>query len=28
MFTDTHCHLNMLDLTPYDGSIDEALAQA
>lgn len=28
MFTDTHCHLTMLDLTPYNGSLDEALAQA
>ncbi|MFW2161618.1 TatD family hydrolase [Acinetobacter beijerinckii] len=28
MFVDTHCHLTMLDLTPYDGSLDQALAQA
>ncbi len=28
MFVDTHCHLTMLDLTPYDGSLDLALAQA
>ncbi|WP_299153180.1 TatD family hydrolase [uncultured Acinetobacter sp.] len=28
MFVDTHCHLTMLDLTPYDGDLDQALAQA
>lgn len=28
MFIDTHCHLTMLDLTPYDGNLDLALAQA
>lgn len=28
MFVDTHCHLTMLDLTPYDGNLDMALAQA
>lgn len=28
MFVDTHCHLTMLDLTPYDGDLDLALAQA
>jgi len=28
VFVDTHCHLTMLDLTPYDGSLDQALAQA
>lgn len=28
MFVDTHCHLTMLDLSPYDGSLDKALAQA
>ncbi len=28
MFVDTHCHLTMLDLTPYDGQLDLALAQA
>ncbi|MEB3752831.1 TatD family hydrolase [Acinetobacter sp. MD2(2019)] len=28
MFTDTHCHLTMLDLTPYEGSLDKALQQA
>ncbi|WOE32061.1 MULTISPECIES: TatD family hydrolase [unclassified Acinetobacter] len=28
MFVDTHCHLTMLDLTPYHGSLDLALAQA
>lgn len=28
MFTDTHCHLTMLDLTPYDGNLDLALQQA
>lgn len=28
MFVDTHCHLTMLDLTPYDGNLDLALAQA
>lgn len=28
MFVDTHCHLTLLDLTPYDGDLDLALAQA
>lgn len=28
MFTDTHCHLTMLDLTPYNGSLDAALDAA
>lgn len=28
MFVDTHCHLTMLDLTPYDGDLDLALQQA
>lgn len=28
MFVDTHCHLTMLDLTPYDGNLNLALAQA
>ena len=28
MFVDTHCHLTMLDLTPYNGDLDQALAQA
>lgn len=28
MFVDTHCHLTMLDLTPYDGNLDLALTQA
>lgn len=28
MFVDTHCHLTMLDLTPYEGSLDLALQQA
>lgn len=28
MFTDTHCHLTMLDLAPYGGDMDLALAQA
>ena len=28
MFVDTHCHLTMLDLTPYDGDLDVALQQA
>lgn len=28
MFTDTHCHLTMLDLAPYGGDLDLALAQA
>ncbi|MDA3579331.1 TatD family hydrolase [Acinetobacter ursingii] len=28
MFVDTHCHLTMLDLTAYDGDLDQALAQA
>ena len=28
MFVDTHCHLTMLDLTPYDDQLDLALAQA
>lgn len=28
MFVDTHCHLTMLDLTPYNGDLDLALAAA
>lgn len=28
MFVDTHCHLTMLDLSPYDGNLDAALQQA
>ena len=28
MFVDTHCHLTMLDLSPYEGSLDLALAAA
>ncbi|MBP8100073.1 MAG: TatD family hydrolase, partial [Acinetobacter sp.] len=28
MFTDTHCHLTLLDLSPYGGNLDLALAQA
>lgn len=28
MFVDTHCHLTLLDLTPYQGDLDAALAQA
>ncbi|RKG33048.1 TatD family hydrolase [Acinetobacter tianfuensis] len=28
MFVDTHCHLIMLDLAPYNGDLDLALAQA
>ena len=28
MFVDTHCHLTLLDLTPYHGDQDQALAQA
>ncbi len=28
MFVDTHCHLTMLDLSPYQGDLDAALAQA
>ena len=28
MFVDTHCHLTMLDLEPYQGDLDQALAQA
>ena len=28
MFVDTHCHLTLLDLTPYHGDLDQALAQA
>ncbi len=28
MFTDSHCHLNRLDLTPYGGSLDRALDAA
>ena len=28
MFVDTHCHLTMLDLIPYDGDLDLALQQA
>ena len=26
MFTDTHCHLNRLDLTKYDGQLSGAIA--
>ena len=28
MYTDSHCHLNRLDLTPYDGSLNNALQAA
>ncbi|EZQ12136.1 MULTISPECIES: TatD family hydrolase [unclassified Acinetobacter] len=28
MFVDTHCHLNMLNLEPYEGNIDLAIQQA
>lgn len=28
MFVDSHCHLTMLDLSPYQGDLDQALAQA
>ena len=28
MFVDTHCHLTMLDLSLYNGDLDQALAQA
>ncbi|MFT4020708.1 MAG: TatD family hydrolase [Acinetobacter sp.] len=28
MYTDTHCHLTMLDLTPYNGQLSMALQQA
>ncbi|WP_180054571.1 MULTISPECIES: TatD family hydrolase [unclassified Acinetobacter] len=28
MFVDTHCHLTMLDLSPYEGNLDLALDQA
>lgn len=28
MFTDSHCHLNLLDLTPYNGQLDDALNEA
>lgn len=28
MFVDTHCHLTLLDLTPYHGDLDAALAEA
>ena len=28
MFVDTQCHLTLLDLTPYHGDLDQALAQA
>lgn len=28
MFVDTHCHLTMLDLSPYQGDLDQALEQA
>ena len=28
MFVDTHCHLTLLDLTPYQGDLDAALAEA
>ena len=28
MFIDTHCHLTLLDLAPYGGDLDQALAQA
>lgn len=27
-FIDTHCHLNMLDLTPYQGNLSAVIAQA
>ena len=26
MLIDSHCHLNMLDLTPYGGSLDQLVA--
>lgn len=26
MFTDSHCHLNRLDLTKYDGQLSGAIA--
>ncbi|WP_407411510.1 TatD family hydrolase [Acinetobacter sp.] len=28
MFVDTHCHLTLLDLSPYQGDLDAALAEA
>ena len=28
MFVDTHCHLTMLNLDPYDGDLDLAIQQA
>lgn len=28
MFVDTHCHLGLMDLTPYQGNLDLALDQA
>jgi len=28
VFTDSHCHLNRLDLTPYNGSLERALDAA
>lgn len=28
MLIDSHCHLDQLDLTPYDGKLDKALANA
>jgi len=28
VFVDTHCHLTLLDLDPYEGNLDLALAQA
>ena len=28
MFVDTHCHLTLLDLSPYDGDIDLAIQAA
>lgn len=28
MWTDSHCHLNRLDLTPYQGDLDQALSVA
>lgn len=28
MFVDSHCHLNLLDLTPYQGDLNQALAEA
>ena len=28
MFTDTHCHLTMLNLAPYAGDLDQALQEA